>query len=114
MAGAVEGVRGGALRGRIPGGASLSASGDAEPGARATLSIRPERLSIDAPDAGVLQGVVEHIVYLGTDTQHLVRADGGALITVRTQNAHSAANPAVVGDRVSLIPDKGAARLLTT
>ena len=109
----VEGADG-RLSGRLKNGAAIAAEGEGALGAAAVVSIRPERLTIGPEGSGAFDGVVEHIVYLGTDTQHLVRLDDGSLITVRTQNAHSAASDAAVGDRVSLIPDKGAARLLTT
>ena len=78
------------------------------------ISIRPERISVSKPDARHegLQGVVEHVVYLGTDTQHNVRLDSGALITARTQNAHHAFVDLNTGDRAAVSIDEGAARLL--
>ncbi|MEO1491387.1 MAG: ABC transporter ATP-binding protein [Pseudomonadota bacterium] len=99
---------GAGTRVRIAGGLEIEASGQAEPG-RAHVSIRPERFSL------VEQGLpctVEQMVYLGTDTQHLVRLSDGTLITVRTQNAHAAQVPFGPGDRAALHVDPGAARIL--
>lgn len=81
-------------------------------GATGQLSIRPERLSVVAAGQGGLTGEIVHQVYLGTDTQHLVRLADGTEIAVRTQNAHGAAPNVGPGDRVGLAPDNGAVRLL--
>lgn len=101
---------------RLGGGTEIlaEAAGDPIVGASGHLSIRPERISVRAAgknDEGPA-GVVEHIVYLGTDTQHMVRLDDGTLITARTQNAHHAFVDSMQGDRVTLTLDEGAARLL--
>jgi spermidine/putrescine transport system ATP-binding protein len=55
--------------------------------------------------------VVERVVYLGTDLQVHAVLDGGVPMVVRMQNAQRVAVPAV-GDRVGLVPEAGAARLL--
>jgi spermidine/putrescine transport system ATP-binding protein len=98
---------------RLPGGAEIeaTAAGHASEGTTGHLSIRPERITLTTGSAP-LTGSVEHAVYLGTDTQHIVRLQDGTLITVRTQNAHRAALNVAGGARVGLIPDEGAARLL--
>ena len=109
---------------RLPDGTQIAATAaaPATPGS-AHLSIRPERLTVSAlpsdgqadvrdPAATALTGVIAHQIYLGTDTQHVVRLQDGTLVTARTQNAHAAAPGAGPGDRVMLVPDQGAARLL--
>ncbi|MGI9509053.1 MAG: ABC transporter ATP-binding protein [Geminicoccaceae bacterium] len=101
---------------RLPGGAVVEAeTADSHPASgTGHVSIRPERISVSpakAETAG-LCGTVEHVVYLGTDTQHLVRLDDGALITARTQNAHHGFIDLEPGDRAALTIDDGAARLL--
>lgn len=111
----VESVEDGIGRCRLPGGATLNAnaSNRIATGASATLSIRPERIAIlEDATGGTLAGTVEHMVYLGTDTQHFVVLEDGTRITTRTQNAHQGAVDAKPGDQVSLIIDEGAARLL--
>ncbi len=83
-------------------------------GAACHLSIRPEGLDMRSREdaESPLGGKVEQIVYLGTDTQYLVRTPVGELITVRRQNAVADGVEFSVGDEVSLLPRPGAARLL--
>jgi spermidine/putrescine transport system ATP-binding protein len=81
-------------------------------GAPGHVSIRPERIALTAAGPGGLEGVVARTVYLGTDTQHVVRLDDGTEVTTRTQNAHDAAASFGAGDRVGLAVDAGAVRLL--
>lgn len=90
------------------------AAGSHALGEKGHISIRPERIAVARPEQVTegLAGQVEHIVYLGTDTQHLVRLDNGALITARTQNAHHGFADLEPGERAALIIDDGAARLL--
>ena len=100
---------------RVGNGAAIDAvpAGVTAEGSKGHLSIRPERIVLtDRPDTAPLSGTIEHAVYLGTDTQHMIRLDDGTQITARTQNAHRAALTVAKGDRVGLIPDEGAARLL--
>ncbi|MEM7041955.1 MAG: ABC transporter ATP-binding protein [Pseudomonadota bacterium] len=101
---------------RLPGGATIEAQGVGHhsTGESGHVSIRPERIAITRSEqVNGPRGVVEHVVYLGTDTQHLVRLDEGPLITVRTQNAHRGFVDLKPGDRTALTIDPGAARLLT-
>jgi len=105
---------------QLPGGAVIEAEGAGghSVGQAGHISIRPERIALAKPEqvteglVGRLAGRVEHIVYLGTDTQHLVRLDDGVLMTVRTQNAHHGFVDLEPGDRAVLTIDAGAARLL--
>jgi len=101
---------------RLPGGTVIEAeaAGSHAVGEAGHVSIRPERISITRPkvEAAGPAGHVEHVVYLGTDTQHLVRLDDGPLITVRTQNAHRGFVDLKPGDRAALSIDPGAPRLL--
>jgi len=112
----VEAAADGAYTCRLPGGAVIKteAAGSHAVGEAGHISIRPERISISRPDVAATgpAGLVEHIVYLGTDTQHMVRLDDGTLITVRTQNAHHGFVDLEPGDRAALAIDEGAARLL--
>ena len=113
----VEQVNGKTCRCRLSNGAVIEAQGPGlavDSGAGHHISIRPERVSL-APlgnGAEALVGVVEHQVYLGTDTQYLVRLDDGTLITARTQNAHQVKVDVSTGERAVLNIDDGAARLL--
>ena len=112
----VEQVDGTACLCRLSNGAVIEAqgSGPAVESGAGHISIRPERVSLAPLGDGSesLVGVVEHQVYLGTDTQYLVRLDDGTLITARTQNAHQVRVEVNTGERAALVIDDGAARLL--
>ncbi len=106
----VERVEAGTAQVRLPGGQTLAcAAGGAAVGSR-HLSIRPERVAL-APFGEGLAAIVERVVYLGTDLQVLARLDGGVPFQVRVQNAGRAEVPHP-GDRVGLVPEEGALRLL--
>ncbi|MEO1468204.1 MAG: ABC transporter ATP-binding protein [Pseudomonadota bacterium] len=104
----VVAVNGATSRVRLPGGSEIDARGVAS--GRATLSVRPERLSLVAD--GPLPCTVERLIYLGTDTQYVVRLADGAQMVVRTQNAHDQSVPFRPGDRAALAIDPGAALVL--
>lgn len=84
-------------------------------GAKAHISIRPERLSLEpatSENSDAITGIVDRTIYLGTDTQTMLHLDDGSEITVRSQNAHSAAQIFSAGDKAILKIDPGAARVL--
>ncbi len=60
------------------------------PGKRVTLAVRPEKITIQKKEPGretnFGQGTVENVVYIGTDTNYVVRLNSGATIRVREQN----------------------------
>jgi spermidine/putrescine transport system ATP-binding protein len=101
---------------RLAGGATLLAepADERDVSGSGHVSIRPERLSLVPPDEGPdsLVGVVERLIYLGTDTQYRVRLEDGSELSVRAQNAHDAGVPFSAGDRAAVKVDAGAARLL--
>jgi spermidine/putrescine transport system ATP-binding protein len=82
-------------------------------GRRVTLSIRPERLLLRPEAAGAdgLAGVVERVIFLGTDTHYRVRA-GDWPVLVRVQNGHGLGRRFGQGEPVRLGLDPGAARVL--
>ncbi|MGL6210742.1 MAG: ABC transporter ATP-binding protein [Paracoccaceae bacterium] len=106
----VERVEAGVARVILPGGTAIAcpAAPGVGPGAH-HVSIRPERVTLTA--TGDFGAVVERVVYLGTDLQLQTRLAGGALFTVRLQNAARVAVPAA-GETVGLHLEEGAARLL--
>jgi spermidine/putrescine transport system ATP-binding protein len=111
----IEGSENGMCACRLPGGTVLRAepAGAFAVGHTGHVSIRPERISVTrANGSGAPEGTVEHIVYLGTDTQHRIRLDDGTHITARTQNARHVFVELNPGDRAALSFDDGAARLL--
>ncbi|MCB0185745.1 MAG: ABC transporter ATP-binding protein, partial [Caldilineaceae bacterium] len=63
----------------------------AQPGARVTIAIRPEKIFLGAGNAPAGQensysGRVEEIIYIGTDTYYHIRLAGDILIVARQQN----------------------------
>ena len=115
----VDRVEDGACRCRLVNGVEIPCRFERQPAAGAELHvlIRPERLSLRPEGAGMpgapaLAGVVEQVVYFGTDTQHTIRLDGGPEVVVRTQNAGRAGASCRTGERVGLDLADGAARLL--
>jgi spermidine/putrescine ABC transporter ATP-binding subunit len=68
---------------------TITASGDAAPGRRVSVVIRPEkmRLSDDlAPPLNALKGQIQEVIYLGTHSRYFVALPGGKLVTVYEQN----------------------------
>ncbi len=107
----------GAWHSRLPNGAVFPCEAAGTPpqdGAAAHVLIRPERLSLvpEAESSAGLTGVVDQIVYLGTDIQYGVRLDEGPDVLVRAQNVGSDTTSFRNGDRVGLAIAPGGARLL--
>ena len=64
------------------------------------------------PAKGLIPCTVERLIYLGTDTQCLVRLADGTELMARNQNAHGSTLTFRAGDEAALKLDDGAARLL--
>lgn len=81
-----------------------------------TVAIRPEKISLHAepPDPRAVPGVVEEVIYTGTDTRYLVRLTGRTVLSVRQQNVVSGASVRFpVGASVYVHWPSEVARLLT-
>ncbi len=95
----------GAARLKVP-GARVDAAGDGP----VRIGVRPEKLSLQAADAGtpaingsnVLLGHVTDASFLGVSTQYVVRTDGGADIQVFAQNAGTGLEQLGPGRRVAV------------
>jgi spermidine/putrescine transport system ATP-binding protein len=85
-----------------------------EIGQRAYVSIRPEKLTLMQPgeDNNLVPCVVKRHIYLGTDTQVLVRLSDGSEVMVRSQNSHGRAVDVHPGAEAAIKLDRDAARLL--
>jgi spermidine/putrescine transport system ATP-binding protein len=84
-----------------------------QPGSRVSLAVRPERAQIVAADAdATLAGVIDNLVYLGTDTHFHLRLDGGEAFIVRQQNSSGSGMNFATGDRVGVILGDDAAQIL--
>lgn len=52
-----------------------------------SLAVRPERMELTASGGGVIEGQLEEVVFMGTDTRFIVRLGSGESVTVRLQNS---------------------------
>ena len=79
-----------------------------------SVMIRPERIRIGKTSRAksALNGVIQAISYLGTDTQLQVILDDGESIIARQQNSIDAGTPLNKGDKVSVTIPEHALRVL--
>jgi spermidine/putrescine transport system ATP-binding protein len=78
-----------------------------------TAVVRPEHANLSKPAASsVLQGVLDNVVYFGTDTHYHVALDNGGDFIVRLQNARGQLGAFKTGDKVGISLDNGAAQVL--
>jgi len=75
------------------------------PDRRVTVVVRPEYAQIfsGSNDAGTLQGVLENIVYLGTDTHYHIRLPDETLFVTRSQNQCNVTEALTAGQPVSIV-----------
>jgi spermidine/putrescine transport system ATP-binding protein len=85
----------------------------ATPADAVTLVVRPEHARL-VPGAGqgVLDGVIDNVVYFGTDTHVHLHVDGGAAFVVRRQNRRDSVEELAPGMRASLVIPDGLAQIL--
>ena len=82
-----------------------------KPDGDATVVIRPEHAKA-VKGQGDISGIVETVVYFGTDTHVHIRLDDGETFTVRQQNARGAGAAFERGDRVGIVIGDDAAQIL--
>ena len=86
-------------------------------GQAVTDAVRPEKLAlhtISAANGGGLAGILQEIVFIGTDTRYVARTETGELVTVRVQNAgQGSSNSWRIGDPVRVYWEQHCARILT-
>jgi spermidine/putrescine transport system ATP-binding protein len=108
LKGTIKEITGGVARVILKSGPEISATtaDGVQTKGEATIVVRPEHAQA-VKDGGQLTGVVENVVYFGTDTNVHIRLDGGDLFMVRQQNARGRDSGFQVGDRagVKLAPD---------
>ena len=100
---------------RLPNGHLIKCGGTAPAvsGRKRALLLRPERISLTATAGpGDLEGVVSQAVYLGTDTQYRVDAEGGMSLIVRRQNFDAGSARFRPGEQIGIGIEDGAARVL--
>lgn len=111
----VEAVAGDQATVRLPSGQTVRASypEGLSPAGKMTIVIRPEHAAIvDASSPAKLEGTIETIVYLGTDTNVTVRLDAGPLFSVRQQNSSNGLSTHVTGQRVGIVFGDAIAQIL--
>jgi len=104
----------------LPGGGQIVTDSPAESmvasvGSSGYICVRPEKLKLLSPAAQadcVLQGVVERHIYLGTDTQLVLRLDGGQTIQLRVQNTSHTGTLPEPGSTAQVGIESGSARFL--
>lgn len=82
---------------------------------KAKLSIRPERLHLSqssAAEGGQLKAVISQVIYMGTDTQYIVRLSNGIELSARIQNSLESTSELKIANCVDVRIDHNAARLL--
>jgi spermidine/putrescine transport system ATP-binding protein len=75
------------------------------PDGRVTAVVRPEYTQIfsQSDGAGDLQGVLENIVYLGTDTHYHIRLPDETMFVTRSQNQCKVTEAFKAGQPVSIV-----------
>jgi spermidine/putrescine transport system ATP-binding protein len=83
------------------------------PAGKVTIVIRPEHAHLaGANDKASLSGVVENVVYLGTDTHFHLRLDDGDAFIVRQQNSRGGGDLVAQGNRAGILIGSDAAQVL--
>ncbi|MBT3557069.1 MAG: ABC transporter ATP-binding protein, partial [Rhodospirillales bacterium] len=98
---------------QLPSGAEVPASlpdVDLSPG-KVTVVIRPEHVDL-VPDAGVLQGTIDNVVYFGTDTHYHLHLDDGTPFVARLQNQRDSAAAFTEGDKAGITVKDNAIQVL--
>ena len=84
-----------------------------KPGGNVTVVVRPEHANLVAVKAGQLKGVLDNVVYFGTDTHFHVKLEDGTGFMVRQQNEGDGRDAALVkGAKVGIALAEGTARIL--
>jgi len=83
------------------------------PAGEVTVAVRPEHAAI-APlnDGAMMHGLIDQIVYFGTDTHYRLRLVSGESFIVRRQNRPDAPSQWAEGEKVGLVFAAGTAQVL--
>ncbi len=100
---------------RLASGSEIAATypAGAHPSGAVTVVVRPEHArALKTREGGALCGVVDNIVYLGTDTHFHIRLDDGSPFVVRQQNSQSGPCGFERGEAVGIAISADAAQIL--
>ena len=113
LAGAVQSFAKGRAQVRLTGGVVVDAMVPEgfTPSGKVTVVVRPEHAQLAASGKG-LKGVLENVVYFGTDTHFHVELSDGGKFTVRQQNSRGGVADFVKGDKVGIELETNAAQVL--
>lgn len=109
------GIEQGRARVRLASGAMLSAAlpEGSSPNGKVTIVVRPEHAAItEEPDQGTISGMVENVVYFGTDTHFHLRLDGGEEFVIRRQNRRDSMEALTRGARAGILIGDDSAQVL--
>nr|WP_323778518.1 ABC transporter ATP-binding protein [Amylibacter sp.] len=90
--------------------AARAVQGGATSGA-VTLAVRPEHTTL-TKDSALIDGVLENIVYFGTDTHYHVTLNGGGSFVVRKQNQPNIPEAFSIGEMVGVQFNAGVGQVL--
>ena len=109
----IVGVADGAARVRLRSGSEIAATiaEGAQPTGDVTVVVRPEHARA-VPQGGQLSGIVENVIYFGTDTHIHIKLDEGETFMVRQQNSRTQSCGFQVGDRAGIEIAHDAAQVL--
>ncbi len=114
LEGEIVSAKGGSAKVRLASGALITAGlpeGTA-PHGQVTVVVRPEHARIEKPAAKpVLAGVVDNVVYFGTDTHYHIKLVDGSSFTVRRQNSGAPETGFASGSKVAIGLEDGAAQV---
>ncbi len=108
----LEATRIGERRFRLASGAEIEAAEPGPVGKAVTLAVRPERANLAPPGGAGLAGIVEQVVYEGTDTTYYVLLAGGLRFRLREQNREGARPRVGTGDAIAVTLPAAAIRVL--
>jgi spermidine/putrescine transport system ATP-binding protein len=108
----LEATRIGERRFRLASGAEIEAAEPGPAGNAVTLAVRPERASLAPPGGSGLAGIVEQVVYEGTDTTYYVLLAGGLRFRISEQNRDGARPRVATGDAIAITLPAAAIRVL--
>jgi spermidine/putrescine transport system ATP-binding protein len=113
LAATIDAIADGKAQVTLGSGARISATfaEGFQPNGQATVVVRPEHAKLMKVPTD-LSGIVENIVYFGTDTHIHVRLDGGEPFIVRQQNTRSAGCGFETGEKVGIRIGDNAAQVL--
>ena len=115
LEGEIAGVAEGIATVRLDAGATIHAGlpDSASPRGHVTVVVRPEHAAIvKAGSPAELGGILENVVYFGTDTHFHVNLGKGGTFIVRRQNARIGGDDFKAGETVGIALQDGAAQVL--